>query len=146
MTHNLYNLQEKLISKHMGGQDTSGATGLQRVDYSYNIRGWLQNINNTDNLYNGSDPLDLFAFKINYDTLENDINHTLKPLYNVNIAETFWKTSSDNTLRKYGYQYDNLNRLRASVYQKPNAPVNITNSYNESMEYDKNGNIIHKQL
>ena len=114
---------------------------MQKVDYGYNIRGWLKKINNTDELANSTDPVDLFAFKINYDDVEDDLGGQIKKLYNGNISETFWRTASDNTPRKYGYQYDNLNRLTYAIYQKPGMPQTVTNSYNESMQYDKNGNI-----
>ena len=62
-------------------------------------------------------------------------------IYNGNIAETFWITSSDNNLRKYGYTYDDLNRLTNAIYKKPNYNMPVTNMYNESLTYDKNGNI-----
>jgi hypothetical protein len=51
------------------------------------------------------------------------------------------RTSTDNVIRKYGYQYDDLNRLINSFYQKPALSNPITNMYNEQMDYDKNGNI-----
>ncbi|MEC4050176.1 RHS repeat-associated core domain-containing protein [Flavobacterium sp. SUN046] len=35
--------------------------------------------------------------------------------------------------------------MRNSIYQKPNAATTLTNSYNESMQYDKNGNILNLQ-
>ncbi len=41
--------------------------------------------------------------------------------------------------RGYAYQYDNLNRLKAAIYQKTGV---ATNAYNESLTYDKNGNIL----
>jgi RHS repeat-associated protein len=142
IAHNVYDELGKLISKNVGGSDITTFSGLQQVDYSYNIRGWLKMINDVNNLNGISGTTDLFAFKINYNEVDNDINHQIKKLYNGNISETYWRTASDNILRKYGYQYDDLNRLRGSFYQKPQAPVALTNSYNESMDYDKNGNIL----
>jgi len=65
-------------------------------------------------------------------------------LYNGNISETYWKSSSDNVLRKYGYSYDGLNRLNASLYMKPMTSQQRgidLGSYNEHITYDKNGNI-----
>lgn len=55
-------------------------------------------------------PQDLFAFKINY---EKGISPSsvARPMYNGNIAETYWRTSSDNIQRKYEYKYDDLDRL-----------------------------------
>ncbi len=142
MAHNTYDELGKLISKNVGGSDITTFTGLQKIDYAYNIRGWLKKINDVNSLNGTGGPTDLFAFKINYDDdVTETVNDKVKSLYNGNISETYWKTASDNTLRKYGYQYDNLNRLLGSFYQKPQAPVQVTNSYNESMNYDKNGNI-----
>jgi RHS repeat-associated protein len=136
---NTYNELGQLTSKNVGGPDATGALGLQKVDYNYNIRGWLKGINDTANLNQGTTvPEDLFAFKLNY----ND-PATATALYNGNISETFWKTKNDNVLRKYGYTYDNLNRLLNAEYQKPESTVVNTNSYNESLNYDKNGNITH---
>ena len=143
LADNTYNELGQLVSKKVG---RTVASPLQKVDYSYNIRGWMTEINkvagSTNPLQQGTDPLDLFAFKINYNTVQNETNYTGKELYNGNISETYWRTSSDNVLRKYGYFYDDLNRLKNAVYQKPGNSVAVTNSYNESLSYDKNGNIL----
>lgn len=130
---NAYDELGQLISKKVGGSDITGALGLQKVDYSYNIRGWLKGINNIENLTAEND---LFSFKINYN---NPVTAT--SLYNGNISEIFWKTSNDDVLRKYEYSYDDLNRLLVADYKKPLNPT-AANSYMESLMYDKNGNII----
>ena len=137
ITKNTYDELGQLISKNVGGQDATGATGLQTVDYSYNIRGWLKNINDVENIGN-----DLFAFKISYNNPED-----ATALYNGNISETFWKTSSDNVKRKYKYSYDNLNRLLEANYNKPdNASYTPgLDNYLEKLSYDKNGNILSLQ-
>lgn len=144
LAKNDYNELGQLISKNVGGTNVTGATSLQKVDYSYNIRGWLTGINKVDGTTNplqqGTDPLDLFGFKINYDTVEGSVAG-VDPLYNGNISETYWRTKSDNKLRKYGYQYDDLNRLTNAIFQNPELSIPVTNSYNESLNYDKNGNI-----
>lgn len=117
---------------------------LQKIGYNYNIRGWLTEMNKTANLQQGSDPKDLFAFKINYTQIEGNSAVT-KALYNGNIAETFWATNSDGgKLRGYGYQYDQLNRLKNATYQTPKL-VDNKNYFGENMDYDKNGNIIKLQ-
>jgi RHS repeat-associated protein len=132
---NTYNELGQLISKNVGGTDVTGNTGLQKVDYNYNIRGWLKGINDTNNLVQGSDPQDLFSFKLSY----NDPTGAT-PLYNGNISETFWRTGGEDVLKKYSYSYDNVNRLLNASYSKPFNPLTPDN-YNESMAYDKNGNI-----
>jgi RHS repeat-associated protein len=114
---------------------------LQKVDYAYNIRGWLTEINKVAALQQGSDPKDLFGFKINYNTIDGDSSVANK-LYNGNIAETSW--SSSPVVRAYGYKYDNLNRLLFATYQKLGTTpqhIQVTKMYNENLTYDKNGNI-----
>ena len=133
---NKYDPLGQLESKNVG--DSSGNT-RQKVDFTYNIRGWLTGINNIENLEQDSDPKDLFAFKINYNNQPG--NSAVDALYNGNIAETFWKTASDYSLRSYGYQYDDLNRLKNAIYRKPNDAIPDSGAYNESLDYDKNGNI-----
>lgn len=143
LSKNEYNEIGQLITKRVGDTDITGATSLQKIDYTYNIRGWLTAINDVANL--GTTQPDLFAFKINYNTVQNETGYTGTALYNGNISETYWRTRSDNVLRKYGYKYDNLHRLKNAIYQKPGATVVVPNSYNESLEYDKNGNITRLQ-
>lgn len=140
---NTYDELGQLTSKNVGGNDVTGALGLQKVDYNYNIRGWLTAINDVSNLTQGSNPQDLFAFKIGYNSHENiGVNDTTPDLlFNGNISETYWRTSGDNVLRKYNYSYDTLNKLLEAEYQKPESSTALTNSYNEKIEYDKNGNI-----
>jgi RHS repeat-associated protein len=141
LVQNTYDKLGRLITKNVGG---TGTAYLQKVDYSYNIRGWLTGINDPNNLAQNSAPLDLFAFAINYNTpiANNNDSGTITPLYNGNIAATSWRTATDNILRRYGYQYDNLNRLINASYQKPEAAVPLTSSYDETTTYDKNGNIM----
>lgn len=132
----------QLVIQSVGGTDITGNTAFQKINYSYNIKGWLTGINNIGNLKVGSDPQDLFAYKINYNTVNDENGYTGVALYNGNIAETYWRTSSDNIIRKYGYKYDSLDRLTDAIYQKPGGTMPVPGSYNESLLYDKNGNIM----
>ena len=96
-------------------------------------------INSIANLNVGTDPADLFSFKLNYNTVDGSTSAANK-LYNGNIAETFWSTATDGGfVRNYGYKYDQLNRLKDATYQKSGQ---VTGMYNENLSYDKNGNII----
>ncbi|WP_299312824.1 DUF6443 domain-containing protein [uncultured Aquimarina sp.] len=126
---NSYDELGQLASKEVGG-------GLQDVDYTYNVRGWLKEINDVDNIGN-----DLFSFKINYNQLEG--RYDVSTLYNGNISQTIWKTANDNTKRSYAYEYDALNRIKDS-YLRFNE--SLTEAFRRSydvrdIEYDKNGNI-----
>ena len=141
LTSNTYDELGQLISKNVGN---TSAAPLQKVDYAYNIRGWLKGINNdpTNNLVLNTNEKDLFAFKINYNSTEGNVA-SVKSLYNGNISETYYRTGSDNVLRKYGYQYDNLNRLKNAIYQKPggNTYPTYEDFSEKNITYDKNGNI-----
>lgn len=119
LVDNTYDNLGLMVQKEVGG-------GLQSVDYKYNVRGWLKQINNPASLGN-----DLFAFDINYNTAD----HNGKKLYNGNISETEWKTANDNQLRWYRYDYDALNRITAATGSSSN--YNLSN-----ISYDKNGNLL----
>ena len=116
-------------------------TKLQRIGYTYNVRGWLKGINDQPALTQ-EDYKDIFSFYINY----NDPEHNNTPLYNGNISETFWKTKNDDDdIRGYAYSYDALNRITGATGYKGISAINTTlpdNSHNVSgISYDQNGNI-----
>lgn len=134
LAFNEYDELGRLKRKNIG--NTIGSP-LQKVDFSYNIRGWLTEINKISNLGIDASTPDLFAFKINYNTPEVS-NLAIPGLYNGNISETLWRTGSDDINRGYGYKYDNLNRLRFAAYEKNG---DATSAYDENLTYDKNGNI-----
>jgi RHS repeat-associated protein len=137
LTLNTYDELGQLLAKNVGGTDVTGTQAIQKVNYKYNIRGWLTAINDVNNLMPSATENDLFAFKINYNKKENDT----EGLYNGNITETLWRTSADNTKRKYAYNYDGLNRLLEANYSKPE-DQNTLNNYLEKLSYDKAGNIL----
>ncbi len=125
IVENTYDDLGQLESKDVGGQTTQNR--LQTVDYTYNIRGWLKQINNPASL-----GTDLFAFKINYNTED----HNATKLYNGNISEVEWKTANtDSGLKWYKYSYDALNRIT-------NATDDISRYSLSNLTYDKNGNIM----
>jgi len=124
IAQNTYDKLGQLASKGVGGDTTQ--VRLQTVDYKYNIRGWLKQINDVNNI-----GTDLFAFNLKY----NDIADVNKKLYNGNISQTLWRTANtDNSLKDYEYTYDALNRITSGIDNTGN--YNLT-----SVAYDKNGNI-----
>jgi len=142
LVQNKYNELSQLEYKKVGG--TGLGQGLQQIDYKYNIRGWMTQINNPADLSGG----DLFGYKIKYNQVDGQqipnsdfTNLQVKPKYNGNIVEIDWKTNTTtgDNLRRYGYVYDGLNRLLAGFYQKDTNPT--AKEYFEKMDYDLNGNI-----
>ncbi|SMP21024.1 RHS repeat domain-containing protein, partial [Chryseobacterium profundimaris] len=142
LTQNEYNELSQLKSKKVGGK-VSGS-GLQTVDYRYNIRGWMTQINDPANL-----GTDLFGYKIKYSQVEglqtpdtSDSSLKVLPKFNGNIAEVDWRTAAtpNESLKRYGYVYDQMNRLSAGFYQNDTNPS--LREYYEKATYDLNGNII----
>lgn len=134
-----YNDLGEVINKKTGG-------GLQSIDYTYNVRGWLTGINAADIGNMGNK---LFAYKLKYTAVEgvetpnnSFSNLKVKPKYNGSIAEVDWKTSfgANEPLRRYGYVYDGVQRLRAGFFQNGSNPY--SKEYSEIVDYDLNGNIL----
>ena len=134
---NTYDDLSRLTSKKVGNTEVNP---LQTIDYKYNIRGWMTDLNNVDASL--SDATKLFAFKISYDQLKYGPRRaaTATGLYNGNISQTFWKSSSNNTLRSYDYSYDGINQLTDAIFYKGTG-IYAKNYYNENITYDNNGNI-----
>ena len=118
---NTYDKLGILTRKETGG-------GLQKVDYSHNIRGWLTAINEGDTA-NG----DLFGYAIHYNNPTENLGATA--LYNGNISEITWKTANDHTQRAYGYIYDALDRLTTATSKDGRYDVS-------GITYDTMGNIL----
>ena len=105
--------------KHLhGGSNNS----LQTVNYKYNIRDWLTDINDIAALGN-----DLFALNLGYTS-------GTYPQFNGNISSMKWKSAmfGDNT---YNFNYDCVNRISTAEYSG-------TGNYNTSYGYDYNGNLL----
>ena len=115
---------------------------LQKINYKYNVRGWLTDINDVNVLNRTSA---LFNFHINYDdTVEGDagIAGRATPLYNGNISQTTWRTANvDGKKRTYGYKYDALNRIKAGYSRKGTNLTEYDHFNVSNIDYDKNGNI-----
>jgi len=128
IVYNDYDELGQLARKKVGGTpagDYGTTSGLQEVDYTYNVRGWLTGINDISDAI----PNKLFNFSLSY-------NQGPDPLYNGNISQTQWRTASmDNTLKSYGYTYDALDRITG-------ATDNTGNYSLSNVAYDKNGNIL----
>ncbi|CAH0198674.1 polymorphic toxin-type HINT domain-containing protein [Chryseobacterium sp. Bi04] len=145
LTENTYNELSQLINKKVGNN-------LQSIDYTYNVRGWLTDINKNQM---GLADLGgkLFAYKIKYHQKEGIDNpdvvqfpgKNVTPRYDGSIAEIDWRAvetvgvNPSLTPKRYGYSYDSMNRIQAGYYQNPNNPYSKENT--ESLDYDLNGNI-----
>lgn len=140
-----YNELGQVVEKNLHSEN-NGINFLQSLDYTYNIQGWLNNINNS-NLNNdgvlNNDANDLFGMQFFY---ENAVDIGNTPRYNGNITGISWKSANTNTStnqRAYRYIYDGLGRLIEGKFaDKPSTTWNFEGKMDErSITYDKNGNI-----
>ncbi|OKS85753.1 DUF6443 domain-containing protein [Mucilaginibacter polytrichastri] len=133
---NKYDELGQLIQKKVGGAAGTtydATTGLQTVNYTYNIRGWLTS-------QSGS----LANYSLYYNNLITGTGtYTSTPLYNGNIAQAMWQTTKDGiNKRYYNYAYDDINRLTSANNNLIGKLGKVSSlNYNETLQYDKNGNI-----
>ncbi|MCF6297763.1 MAG: DUF6443 domain-containing protein, partial [Flavobacteriaceae bacterium] len=118
---------------------------LQEINYKYNIRGRLTDINDVNEMSTSEKP-DLFNFKINYnEAIEGTAGASDKavPLFNGNISQTIWRTNNiDNEKHTYGYKYDALNQITAAYSRKGNSLTQDDNHSIWDVNYSKNGNVL----
>ncbi|MCC8427305.1 DUF6443 domain-containing protein [Mucilaginibacter sp. UR6-11] len=134
-----YNEIGQLQTKHLHSTDNGGSF-LQKINYTYNERGWLRTSTTNGNLFN----LDL---RYNDQT-------TTTPQFNGNIANQFWLANGQSQ-QNYAYTYDALNRLTSGISTTGNNEIGITydlagnlktlnrsgGAYSGSLSYDSyNGN------
>lgn len=145
LSEKTYNEISQLVNKKVGYD-------LQSIDYGYNIRGWLTDINK-DQMTVTDLGGKLLSYKIKYNQKDGITNpdpslfpgKDVKPKFNGSVSEIDWRAvesiGSNPPLvpKRYGYAYDSLNRLSAGYYQNPLNPYSRENT--ESLSYDVNGNI-----
>jgi len=137
-----YNELGQVINKKL--HNNADNTFLQKVDYTYNIRGWLETINNPANIQSDGD---LFAMQLSYNDEITELGNTAR--YNGDISAMVWAVNYDsvsyfNTQQKaYTYSYDALNRLKSADYfeEQSDNLTNIDPFDLVNVSYDKNGNI-----
>ena len=124
VSENYYNELGRLVRKGVGGKVNQPR--LQNIQYTYNIRGWLSQINDPVELGNS-----LFGLKVCY----NYGKFTTVPLYNGGVSSIEWKTANiDNSRKYYKFNYDSLDRLTRAT--------DNTGKYRVSyIIYDRNWNI-----
>ncbi|MDN3583986.1 hypothetical protein [Mucilaginibacter flavus] len=124
--------------KQKGLHSVNGTSFLQNVDYRYNARGWVSNINNgglTNDQYTSIDLNDQFGMDVKYDDAGS-------PQYNGNIGsiKSLTGTISGNSYPAltYNYGYDKISRLTDAISTTTAANDGF---YNENLTYDVMGNI-----
>lgn len=161
-----YTIKSEIKERNIGSvniTNPSASDFLQSIDYAYNARGWMSRINqlplSTNNLMiptctesnnpspgaliavaDGDTKLDVFGETLNYYNNDALVNATGQK--NGNIASLTWQAFGRRR-QIYGFTYDGINRLKTATYNDIDDAGTYTNSqkYNESLTYDKRGNI-----
>lgn len=146
---NSYDALGQLIVKQVGHNATTNEY-LETLEYNYNIRGWLTDINKdyvNDGDENNTDRK--FGMQLSY-------NHGFtESQYNGNIAGIKWKSTGSDKQRAYGFAYDNANRLLKGDFTQNtdgwnqdagiNYDIKMGDGEDYSTAYDANGNILRMQ-
>lgn len=138
MVKNEYNAIGELIDKKLHSKD-GGANFEQSVDYRYNIRGWLERINDAD-LSDSEN--DYFGMELAYNNSLSGITSTA--MFNGNISAAKWSNiaSGGQMQSGYTYSYDAMNRLTGADYnEKESTWADKTTFDVNNLTYDLNGNI-----
>jgi RHS repeat-associated protein len=134
ITVNSYDELGQLRLKRLGV--TSSGNVLDSLNYTYNIKGWLQGINK--NFVNGgAGTSNWFGQELSYDYGFDSTQH------NGNISGVKWKTRADSAWA-YGYNYDKANRLTGAYFTQKNGGSWAQDKKDFSvsnLSYDANGNI-----
>ncbi|MGN6490671.1 MAG: DUF6443 domain-containing protein [Agriterribacter sp.] len=146
---NEYDALGQLKTKKLGDKPgASAGTPLAKLDYAYNIRGWLLSINKE--YINNSNADQFFAMELGYDK-DPSMGNTGTKQYNGNISSILWKSEGDQQRRKYDFSYDATNRLTAAAFGQYASGAGASAVFNTSagvdfsasgLSYDYNGNIL----
>jgi|688.fasta_scaffold18725_3 RHS repeat-associated protein len=138
-----YNELGQVVKKKLHSED-GGTNYLQSLDYRYNIRGWLTNLNNIPSVGDtGDDGNDYFGLTMNYNNTVSGAGNS--PRTDGMVSAINWKNDLSTKQRLYNFSYDNLKQLSGATHKMSGTAGNWGNEgdfFNEAgISYDLNGNI-----
>jgi RHS repeat-associated protein len=134
---NSYDELGQLKKKELGKKADNSF--LETLDYTYNIRGWLNSVNKDFATNTGTNANNrYFGMELSYDYgfTQNQLNG--------NIGGMKWRSKGDGEQRAYGFDYDNVSRLLKADFNQNNSGWNVNAGIDFSvsnLSYDPNGNI-----
>ncbi|MCB0842116.1 MAG: N-acetylmuramoyl-L-alanine amidase [Bacteroidetes bacterium] len=101
--------------------------------------------NEFENIYGDDDHEDLFGMKFHYNEGFTSQNPQAKSLFDGNLSGLEWQSVSDCGIKGYGFEYDDMDRLKEAHYAEKssngNWSVNMNRYSVQNIQYDANGNI-----
>lgn len=153
----IYNHRDELTIKYQGTYGTVGNQFYQEINYTYNLAGLLDQINQpqygtlvyynncttfpSSTAYSTYNDKDLFYLKFHYDTPISGTS--VQPRKNGTFSGIRWQLKG-RAFQNYAYTYDHLNQVTESKYCDYNhGPNTLTNTdrYTERFKYNIRGNI-----
>lgn len=141
-----YDEAGQLVKKQLA-PDYNNGQGLETLEYSHNIQGWVSGINKNfvQQTSNSEQWQHYFGELLGYDNADAQF---VKPQYNGDVAGLAWRTQGDNTIRRYDYDYTKPGALKSAFYLQRDFPS--AQNWNASkfdfsatqMQYDENGNLL----
>jgi RHS repeat-associated protein len=146
----------RLKTKHLDPDYTppgGGATGLESLDYTYNIHNNITGINK-DYALKTSGKYDkwghYFGLYLGYDNRDAVFN---AGKLDGHVTGLLWNTQGDDNQRKYDYTYDNAGRLTKADFREKKTPGDAWNNSKldfstggtgtgGAITYDLNGNLL----
>ncbi len=138
-----YNELGQVVKKKLHSED-GGTNYLQSLDFRYNIRGWLTNLNNIPSVGDtGDDTNDYFGLTMNYNNTVTGAGNN--PRTDGLVSAINWKNDLSGKQRVYNFLYDNRKQLSGATHKMSSVAGNWGNEgdfFNEAgITYDLNGNI-----
>jgi hypothetical protein len=132
-----YNELGQVVEKNIHGSP-DGTKFLQSEDYTYTIRGWMEQMNPLDTESNVTFQ-DQYSFTLSY-TSPLGATSDFHPQFNGNIASfTQQRAGADLGNSTYNFSYDARNQLTKATYLESGS----NNMFDmPQITYDKNGNIL----
>lgn len=137
----------EMVYDELGQLKTKKLTAAGRdLDYAYNVRGWLTEMNAHKQTVVKGKTTDEFGFALNYQTGASQFGGIEQ--FNGNIGAMEWWsngiTALNNHQQAYGYTYDALNRVTNADFRENISGWDDTElTYDVSgISYDLNGNIL----
>ena len=129
-----YNGIGEMVSKTLG-------CNIQKVDYAYNMRGWMTSLNDP-NALSGTSEKDFFGMTLGYDGVGNITTWNYRAAQRTGTYGAAYAITPKDPYA-YTFTYDNLNRIKTANLNKNTTSVFALGGNDAGkMGYDDNGNIL----